>query len=79
MRASGFIYSHGNITQVISSLFPSAKFISFTYGFLWIHNNMLRVVSDYIYTLTTKVHIKQKTSNCLIFTIIPGIFAKFEE
>ena len=44
MRASGFIYSHGNITQVISSLFPSAKSLSYTYGFLLIQNTMLRVV-----------------------------------
>ena len=31
----------------------------------------------YIYTLTNKIRIKQKTSNCLIFIVMLETFAKF--
>ena len=40
-------------------------------------NTMGRVIQGYIYTLTTKMRIKGKTSNCLIFNVIIQKFAKF--
>ena len=42
-------------------------------------NTMRRVILGYIYTLTIKIPIKEKTWNCLIFIVILETFTKFVE
>ena len=39
-------------------------------------NTMRRVIYGYIYTLTIKIHIKEKTWNCFVPIVITEKFAK---
>ena len=42
-------------------------------------NTLRRIIQGYIYTLAIKIHIKEKTFSCLIFTVILETFAKSGE